>query len=736
MMPIHDTTRTTRTTTKSRHYNNINKQGKKKNPSLVSLAAVVNKGSNSDNEESSSSQQQQQQQQQQQASHPPRLPQQQQPPQQQHHLKDDRHDSHSLPDDTTTPLLLDQEKQQQQNEEQEGGGVKEEEQPPSPPPPYNNNKNNVTIREEVVRKKIRVAKAQAEIDRILQGPDAPLIDTDAELEKVLSIHQIPSDHPLLDTQMALLESELYQAVKQQDFTMATVKQDQLEQLQHQHQQSNTNEEEEGSSACQKKNDLVDDGGAILQVNAAFYRAFSKKSYHDMDQVWLNHGHNGHASICIHPSHRPLVGARRISKSWKNMFESTDGSFQRNWMEPHQIRIVQQGYNIAIVTCEEHVFARRFVRGKKRQTELINKLLATNIFRKVNQQWYMCYHHASWHPDSEAAKRALNGIGTGSSGRVIASSSSDGDFTPTSSLAATLAARQRRRRRQLEDQDLDNDNDDDDEDSDDTTNVGFDGILGNSFGPVLGPRQQQGDNGKPFKRIVMGASLSDILNGGLVDLLRRGKDGAISNNKNNINNNGLPKEGAIIRFARMQEEDDDDDDDDEDDEDDEEDDDEEDDDDGELDMIEEIDDEEDDDGEGESVAIIKEWAKSSAKRHNRVKANENTKNSASISEATSSNDGKDKKNFNKNSGRQRCIKVLRKLGEQGTLSPRQKRVLLTDIITCSSRDEVSMVEVAYELLCGDEGEDKEDDAAEEEFADQCRVFAQERLQEGDREVFDK
>ncbi len=31
----------------------------------------------------------------------------------------------------------------------------------------------------------------------------------------------------------------------------------------------------------------------------------------------------------------------------------------------------------------------------------------------------------------------------------------------------------------------------------------------------------------------------------------------------------------------------------------------------------------------------------------------------------------------------------------------------------------MVEVAYELLCG-EGDDK--DAAEEEFADQCRVFA--------------
>lgn len=53
-------------------------------------------------------------------------------------------------------------------------------------------------------------------------------------------------------------------------------------------------------------------------------------------------------------------------------------------------------------------------------------------------------------------------------------------------------------------------------------------------------------------------------------------------------------------------------------------------------------------------------------------------------------------------------------------PKQKRVLLTDIITCSARGEFSLVEVAYELLCG-EGDDK--DAAEEEFSDQCRVLAQ-------------
>ncbi|CAB9510576.1 UvrB/uvrC motif [Seminavis robusta] len=331
-----------------------------------------------------------------------------------------------------------------------------------------------------VMKKIRVAKAQAEIDRILQGPDAP-VDTEAEMEKVISMNHIASEQPLVEDQMAQLESELYDAVKQQDFTMASFKQAQLSQLQQQ--------------------DAFDDGGAILQVNAAFYKAFSKKSWKDMERVWLD----GDTSICIHPSHRPLVGARRIQKSWKQMFASTDGSFQRNWMEPHQIRVLQKGSHMAIVTCEEHVFCRRFVRGKKRQTELINKLLATNIFRKVQDKWYMCYHHASWHPDSDAAKRALTGnTGDATTSKIVGDRWND-DYDPSS--------RQRRRRRQLED------------DQDENEDIGMEGILGNEFGPVLG---DDGEEEKPTKRIIMGASLSDILNGGLGDLLGNDSKGGRNN----------------------------------------------------------------------------------------------------------------------------------------------------------------------------------------------------------------
>mmetsp|Transcript_39632 Transcript_39632/g.92731 ORF Transcript_39632/g.92731 Transcript_39632/m.92731 type:complete len:130 (+) Transcript_39632:996-1385(+) len=78
-------------------------------------------------------------------------------------------------------------------------------------------------------------------------------------------------------------------------------------------------------------------------------------------------------------------------------------------------------------------------------------------------------------------------------------------------------------------------------------------------------------------------------------------------------------------------------------------------------------------------------------------------------------------------RQRCIKCLRNLAKRGTLSQKHKTLLVTDIITGTARSEVCLTVVAYEMLL-DEASPEEFDAAEEEFADQCRVFAI-QLEEG-------
>jgi ketosteroid isomerase-like protein len=424
-------------------------------------------------------------------------------------------------------------------------------------------------------------------------------DLAAEMMKVESISQgLPLDSPELqvDEQISKLEGELYAAVDKFDLVKAQKMSDEISQMH------------------------IDDCGAVLQVNSAFYRAFTDKDYKAMESLWLHDA----SILCIHPSHAPLVGATAVLESWKSMFESTVGSFQRNWMEPCNIRLVVKG-TTAIITCDEEVYARRFVRGAKRETELMNKLTATNIYRKINSKWYMVHHHASWHADSEISKMALNG-----------------GIKPSKNNEASQM----------------------------TFNPA--GILGTKdFGPFLGA----GKNNKPtVKKIIMGGSLSDILNGNLGDIISSA-DG--------------DENSAIIKITNLDIDEDDEHDDDDDDDDD--------------------DDVEDADEEVSSFVkelhMIREQNRSSqlskSKKVNNANANNNNK-------ADSSQD----------SVRQSCITALRKLADQGTISQKQKRVLLTDIISCSARGEYSMVEVAYELLCG-EGDDQ--DVAEEEFADQCRVF---------------
>jgi len=68
-------------------------------------------------------------------------------------------------------------------------------------------------------------------------------------------------------------------------------------------------------------------------------------------------------------------------------------------------------------------------------------------------------------------------------------------------------------------------------------------------------------------------------------------------------------------------------------------------------------------------------------------------------------------------RQRTIATLRKLADDGLLSSKQKRILMTNIITCTASGTNSIVEVAYELLCT--GEDSE---GIEDFTEQCHAFA--------------
>merc|ERR1719428_734361 len=120
-----------------------------------------------------------------------------------------------------------------------------------------------------------------------------------------------------------------------------------------------------------------------------------------------------------------------------MFEAFDiGS--KLWMEPSNVRLVVRGCT-AILTCDEDVFCRRFFQGEDRITEKVNKLTATNIFRKIKGRWLMSYHHASWHADSVAARKALATTETSGYKSELKENSLSKVGKPNSSLDALMGS---------------------------------------------------------------------------------------------------------------------------------------------------------------------------------------------------------------------------------------------------------------------------------------------------------
>eukprot|EP00612_Vaucheria_litorea_P000609 CAMPEP_0171458226 /NCGR_PEP_ID=MMETSP0945-20130129/3991_1 /TAXON_ID=109269 /ORGANISM="Vaucheria litorea, Strain CCMP2940" /LENGTH=392 /DNA_ID=CAMNT_0011983995 /DNA_START=137 /DNA_END=1315 /DNA_ORIENTATION=+ len=127
---------------------------------------------------------------------------------------------------------------------------------------------------------------------------------------------------------------------------------------------------------------IDDAGAVLSVNSAFYSAFSKKSREKMAELWLNSDH----VLCIHPGQEPIFGYSNVITTWTKMFSSIDPTFVNSVVGAKKIKINVKG-TFAWVTCIEEV--RASIDQPPSRT-----LIATNVFVKTRGRWWMVHHHAS------------------------------------------------------------------------------------------------------------------------------------------------------------------------------------------------------------------------------------------------------------------------------------------------------------------------------------------------------
>lgn len=118
---------------------------------------------------------------------------------------------------------------------------------------------------------------------------------------------------------------------------------------------------------------------ILAANEAFYRAFEKKNIEAMSAVWSK----GTGCLCIHPGRNALHGWEAIGSSWEKIFKNTQ------YLEI-EITVVttEVNGNLAYVILVENLLQ---VSGSRR---IQAQSMATNIFERMAQRWYLVHHHGS------------------------------------------------------------------------------------------------------------------------------------------------------------------------------------------------------------------------------------------------------------------------------------------------------------------------------------------------------
>jgi uncharacterized protein (TIGR02246 family) len=122
-----------------------------------------------------------------------------------------------------------------------------------------------------------------------------------------------------------------------------------------------------------------DREAVSAANEAFYRAFSKKDLNSMSLLWWQ----GSTSLCVHPGGKVLVGWEMIRDSWESIFKNTD-SFEID------IEVVK----VEIDSSLAYVVVREMVLQSSRGRKMKALSMATNLFQKMAQKWYLVHHHGS------------------------------------------------------------------------------------------------------------------------------------------------------------------------------------------------------------------------------------------------------------------------------------------------------------------------------------------------------
>jgi ketosteroid isomerase-like protein len=117
---------------------------------------------------------------------------------------------------------------------------------------------------------------------------------------------------------------------------------------------------------------------VKRANERFYRAFESLDSERMAAVWVQ----AERAKCIHPGWDLLEGWAAIGQSWEGIFANTD--YMRFVITDVSVHVYGR---VAWVTCIENL-------SDAPETPQLTRILATNVYEKVDDDWRIVHHHAS------------------------------------------------------------------------------------------------------------------------------------------------------------------------------------------------------------------------------------------------------------------------------------------------------------------------------------------------------
>jgi len=130
-------------------------------------------------------------------------------------------------------------------------------------------------------------------------------------------------------------------------------------------------------------DTKSDREKVLNTNEIFYKALGTRDLELMSTIWVKDQRAG----CVHPGWVILRSWDAIKQSWENIFDPED----QVDISLSDVSVIVKG-KFAWLTCVQQML---YI---KRNPVTYNISQSTNIFEKIENDWFLIIHHASPIPD--------------------------------------------------------------------------------------------------------------------------------------------------------------------------------------------------------------------------------------------------------------------------------------------------------------------------------------------------